>query len=96
MVLITDFYEGGSAEGLVREVAGLVSSGAIVLGLAALDPEAVPAYDRDLAQRLVNVGASVGAMTPGQLASFVAEAVRGSKGASSSAPPMSSSKRGPR
>jgi hypothetical protein len=57
----------------------------------------VPAYDRDLAQRLVNVGASVGAMTPGQLASFVAEAVRGSKGASSSSALLSSSlKRGPR
>jgi hypothetical protein len=97
VVLITDFYEGGNAEGLVREVAGLVSSGAIVLGLAALDPDAVPAYDRDLAQRLVNVGASVGAMTPGQLASFVAEAVRGSKGASSSSALLSSSlKRGPR
>jgi len=97
VVLITDFYEGSSAEGLVREVAGLVSSGAIVLGLAALDPDAVPAYDRDLAQRLVNVGASVGAMTPGELAAFVAEAMRGSKSASlSSSLTSSSSKRGQR
>ncbi len=77
VVVITDFYEGGNADGLVREVKGLVSQGTIVLGLAALDPDAVPAYDRDLARRLVDVGATVGAMTPGQLAGFVADAVRG-------------------
>ena len=79
VVLITDFYEGGSADGLVREVKNLVAAGAIVLGLAALDPDAVPQYDRDVARRLVDVGASVGAMTPGELAGFIAEAVRGKK-----------------
>jgi Mg-chelatase subunit ChlD len=79
VVLVTDFYEGGSPDGLVRVVKDLCAQGTIVLGLAALDPECTPQYDRDLAQRLVNVGASVGAMTPGELASFVAEAVRGKK-----------------
>jgi hypothetical protein len=48
-----------------------------VLGLAALDDKAEPAYDRALAQRLVEVGAEVGAMTPGQLAKWVAEKLRG-------------------
>ncbi|HEY1097420.1 MAG TPA: VWA domain-containing protein [Myxococcota bacterium] len=81
VVLITDFFEGGDEGGLVREVAGLVSQGSIVLGLAALDPEAVPQYDRDLARRIVDVGASVGAMTPGELAGFVADAVRGKRSA---------------
>lgn len=79
VVLVTDFYEGGSPDGLVRVVKDLCAQGTIVLGLAALDPDCTPHYDRDLAQRLVNVGASVGAMTPGELASFVAEAVRGKK-----------------
>ena len=46
-----------------------------VLGLAALDENADPAYDRACAQRLANVGAWVGAMTPGELAGFVAERV---------------------
>ena len=41
-----------------------------MVGLAALDPDALPEYDRDLAQRLVDVGAHVGAMTPGQLAAL--------------------------
>lgn len=77
VVLITDFYEGGSPERLVREVAALTAQGTQVLGLAALDESATPAYDRDLAGRLVKVGAHVGAMTPGELAGWIAEKVRG-------------------
>lgn len=75
VALISDFYEGGSASSLVRTVREMVEQGTKVLGLAALDEQASPAYDRDMAQRLVNVGASVGAMTPGELAAFVAEQV---------------------
>jgi Mg-chelatase subunit ChlD len=73
LVLITDFYEGGDEYRLVRTVARLAEQGTQVLGLAALDEEANPSYDRELAQRLADVGAHVGAMTPGQLAAFVAE-----------------------
>jgi Mg-chelatase subunit ChlD len=75
VVLITDFYEGGSPSLLVRTVRELVEQGTKVLGLAALDQDANPSYDRDTAQRLADVGASVGAMTPGELAAFVAEQV---------------------
>ena len=75
VALISDFYEGGSTALLVRTVRELVEQGTKVLGLAALDEQANPAYDRETAQRLADVGASVGAMTPGQLAAFVAEQV---------------------
>lgn len=75
VALITDFFEGGSEERLVRVVSGLVEQGTKVLGLAALDEQANPVYDRVAAQRLADVGASVGAMTPGELATFVAEQV---------------------
>jgi Mg-chelatase subunit ChlD len=73
LAVITDFYEGGNAHQLVRTVRGLVEQGTHVLGLAALDEDANPSYDRELAQRLANAGAHVGAMTPGELAEFVAE-----------------------
>jgi Mg-chelatase subunit ChlD len=76
VVLITDFFEGGSADTLVQTVKSLCDQGSYVLGLAALDEQANPSYDRDLAQRLVNVGAHVGAMTPGELVGFIAEKVR--------------------
>jgi Mg-chelatase subunit ChlD len=73
LVVITDFYEGGDEHRLVRTVARLAEQGTQILGLAALDEEANPAYDRALAQRLADAGAHVGAMTPGELAAFVAE-----------------------
>jgi hypothetical protein len=76
VVPITDFFEGASADVLVHRVKALCDQGTIVLGLAALDERASPAYDKDLARRLVQVGAHVGAMTPGELVSFIAEKVR--------------------
>ena len=54
----------------------LVESGVTVLGLAALDERANPCYDRGVAEQLVGLGAHVGAMTPGELAEWVARKVR--------------------
>jgi Mg-chelatase subunit ChlD len=76
VVLVSDFYEGGSEHELVRRVKTLVEGGTKVLGLAALDSKADPAYDRSMAERLVNAGAQVGAMTPGALAAWLAEKLR--------------------
>lgn len=76
VVLITDFFEGAPVGGLLSAAHGLVQSGVHLLGLAALDQDATPNYDRQLAQRLVNLGAHVAAMTPGELAAWVAEKVR--------------------
>lgn len=77
VVLITDFYEGGSCADLVGRTKALVEAGVRVLGLAALDDQARPDYDRDMAGELVRVGARVGAMTPGQLAAWLAEMMEG-------------------
>ncbi len=76
VVLVSDFYEGGSQYELVRRVKALVEGGTKVLGLAALDSKADPSYDRAMAERLVLAGAQVGAMTPGQLAAWLAEKLR--------------------
>lgn len=76
VVLVSDFFEGGHAGELVRRVKALTEGGTKVLGLAALDAQAEPAYDREMAARLVAVGAQVGAMTPGQLAGWLAEKVQ--------------------
>ncbi|GAA1798637.1 VWA domain-containing protein [Actinomadura chokoriensis] len=75
VAVVTDFYEGGDPARLVREVRGLVRQGTQVLGLAALDEQANPDYDRETAGRLAAEGARVGAMTPGHLAEFVAERI---------------------
>ncbi|WP_369184854.1 VWA domain-containing protein [Streptomyces sp. Y1] len=73
LAVVSDFYEGGDRYRLLRTVRSLAGQGATVLGLAALDEEAAPAYDRELAGQLADAGAHVGAMTPGMLAEFVAE-----------------------
>ncbi len=73
LLLISDFYEGAATGRLLHTAQGLVESGVHLLGLAALDDRAEPVYNHELAQKLVNLGAHVGAMTPGELASWVAE-----------------------
>ncbi|WP_433059277.1 VWA domain-containing protein [Dactylosporangium sp. CS-033363] len=75
VAIISDFYEGGETGQLVRGVRALVEQGTKVLCLAALDEQADPSYDVEMGQRLADVGAGVGAMTPGELAAFVAEHV---------------------
>jgi Mg-chelatase subunit ChlD len=76
VVLVTDFFEGAARGLLMQRVRALVGQGSKVLGLAALDEQANPVYDRELAQQLVAAGAEVGAMTPGHLAAWIAEKVR--------------------
>jgi hypothetical protein len=61
---------------LSRVGPGSQRSGVTLLGLAALDVQAEPRYDRDLAEKLVNLGAHVAAMTPGELAAWVAAKLR--------------------
>lgn len=75
LVVISDFFEGGDSNRLLHTVKRLIEQGTEVLALAALDEDAEPDYDRKLAQRLADRGARVGAMTPDQLAEFVAERI---------------------
>ena len=71
LVLVTDFCEGAPPGELVRAVRGLAESRVTLLGLAALDGEANPFYDRQIAQRLADCGMEIAALTPGQLASWL-------------------------
>lgn len=76
VVIISDFYEGMPEHVLIDTVRSLLAQGTIVLGLAALDDKAEAAYDRELAGKLAELGAHVGAMTPGQLAAWLAEKLK--------------------
>lgn len=76
VVLISDFFEGGPILRLFSVAKKLVESGVTALGLAALDEQANPTYDHETARRLVQMGWHVAAMTPGELATWVAEKVR--------------------
>ena len=73
IVLVTDFCEGASPDELVRAVAGLAETRVRMLGLAALDGQAAPFYDRAMAGRLADVGMEIAALTPAQLAEWLVE-----------------------
>lgn len=73
VVLVTDFCEGGPANLLLAAIKRLREAGARVLGLAALDAKAEPAYDRKMAEECVAMGAEVAALTPQRLAEWLAK-----------------------
>jgi len=75
VVLVTDFFEGNSPALVVSSVTRLREAGAIVLGLAALDPEANPNYDRQLAQRCADAGAEIAALTPLGLTQWLSKVI---------------------
>ncbi len=75
VVLVSDFFEGAPIGRLYAAAQQIISSGATLLGLAALDSQARPHYDEDVARQLVKYGAHVGAMTPGELAEWVAKKI---------------------
>ena len=53
----------------------LREAGVIVLGLAALDADANPSYDRQLAQRCADAGAEIAALTPMGLATWLSKII---------------------
>lgn len=76
VVLITDFHEGGPVSALLAACKRIIDQGSLLLGLAALDSEANPSYHKSTAEKIAAVGAHIGAMTPGELAEWVAEKIK--------------------
>jgi len=72
VVVVTDFFEGGPPALLPGLIKRLREAGVRVLGLAALDAQANPTYDRQMAERCVAAGAEVAALTPRRLAEWMA------------------------
>ena len=76
VVLVSDLCEGGRVSDLYGVCRDILESGAKLIALTALDENAVPSYDRTVGQHLADLGAWVGAMTPGKLADFMANVMR--------------------
>ena len=55
LVLITDLYEGGSQEGMLRKAAELVGSGVQMICLLALSDDGRPSYDHHNAARFAEL-----------------------------------------
>lgn len=77
VVLVSDLCEGGNIQELLSVSRGIIESGAKLICLTALDMDANPAYDRNTAQKLADMGAHVGAMTPEALGDFMGRIMNG-------------------
>ncbi|MGW5347825.1 VWA domain-containing protein [Streptomyces sp. NPDC004050] len=64
VVLISDLYEGGIRNEMLRRVAAMKAAGTEFVALLALSDEGAPAYDREHAAALAALGAPAFACTP--------------------------------
>ncbi|MFD2469240.1 VWA domain-containing protein [Amycolatopsis silviterrae] len=76
LVLISDLYEGGVRDDLLRRVADLVGSGVQVVTLLALSDSGAPFYDRENAAALSELGVPAFACTPDLFPDLMAAALR--------------------
>ncbi|MEC3974838.1 VWA domain-containing protein [Amycolatopsis sp. H20-H5] len=76
LVLISDLYEGGVREDLLRRVGELVGAGVQVVALLALSDSGAPSYDRENAAALVELGVPAFACTPDLFPELLAAAIR--------------------
>jgi hypothetical protein len=74
-VLISDLYEGGVENDLLKRIGALVSSGVIVVVLLALADTGAASYDRRVAAKLSALGAPSFACTPDLFPELMAAAV---------------------
>ncbi|MFG2675697.1 VWA domain-containing protein [Streptomyces sp. NPDC048445] len=75
VVLISDLYEGGIRDGMLKRVAAMKASGVRFVTLLALSDEGAPAYDRDHAAALAALGAPAFACTPDLFPEVMAAAI---------------------
>ena len=77
LVLISDLYEGGVQEELLRRVGELAGSGVQVVTLLALSDSGAPSYDHENAAALAELGVPAFACTPDLFPDMMAAAIRG-------------------
>lgn len=75
LVLISDLYEGGVREEMLKRVAALTGAGVQMICLLALSDEGAPFFDETTAARCAALGAPAFACTPDQFPSLMAAAL---------------------
>ncbi|RFU37440.1 VWA domain-containing protein [Actinomadura logoneensis] len=75
LVLVTDLYEGGVRDEMLRRAAALSGAGVQVIVLLALSDEGTPSYDHDNAAALAALGIPAFACTPDAFPDLMAAAL---------------------
>lgn len=77
LVLISDLYEGGDSEKLVKRVASIVASGVQMIALLTLSDDGKPGYDHAIAAQFAALGVPSFACTPDRFPDLMAAAIKG-------------------
>ncbi|MBV7335929.1 VWA domain-containing protein [Chloroflexi bacterium TSY] len=77
LVLISDLFEGGNKENMLRSTAALVDDGVQIIVLIALDDKGAPRFNRKIAQDLVEIGVPSFACTPDLFPDLMGAAING-------------------
>ncbi|GAA3228441.1 VWA domain-containing protein [Actinocorallia longicatena] len=75
LVLVSDLFEGGDREDMLRRAAALARSGVLVIVLLALSDDGAPAYDHENAAALAALGIPAFACTPAAFPDLMAAAL---------------------
>ncbi|MDJ0737992.1 MAG: VWA domain-containing protein [Nostocaceae cyanobacterium] len=75
LVLISDLYEGGNRQEMLKRVAFLVNSGVQLIALLALNDDGAPMYDHNIAEKFATLGVPAFACTPDKFPDLMAAAI---------------------
>jgi Mg-chelatase subunit ChlD len=75
LVLVSDLYEGGNREEMLKRAASLVASGVQLIALLALSDKGAPSYDHGIAAALAALGVPCFACTPDLFPELMAAAI---------------------
>lgn len=76
LVLISDLYEGGNRQEMLKRVAALVNSGVQVITLLALNDEGAPMYDHRIAEEFAQMNIPAFACSPDKFPDLMASAIQ--------------------
>jgi Mg-chelatase subunit ChlD len=75
VILVSDLFEGGDRDQMMRRVADMTAAGTQVIALLALSDDGVPSYDHDNAAALAELGVPAFACTPDSFGDLMAAAI---------------------
>jgi len=73
--LVSDLFEGGNRDEMLRRVADMTAAGTQVIALLALSDDGAPSYDHDNAAALAELGVPAFACTPDSFGDLMAAAI---------------------
>jgi Mg-chelatase subunit ChlD len=75
LILVSDLFEGGNRDEMLRRIADMTAAGTQVIALLALSDDGAPGYDHDNAAALAQLGVPAFACTPDSFPDLMAAAI---------------------